>query len=78
MTITLELSAEEEAELRQQATRLGISPEDFLRRAILSERRSVLSVPTLADRMAEILGPPDFGQNGDSNWSEIEAACDAP
>lgn len=77
MTITIELTSEEETLLRQRASRAGVTPEEYLRRSIAPRGRKAALKRSLADRMAEILGEPDLGRGGTSNWSEIEAACDA-
>lgn len=77
MTITLELTTQEEERLRRLAARIGVTPEEYLRRSLAPKPRKAERQRTLADRMAEVLGPPELGRGGTSNWSEVEAACDA-
>jgi len=77
MTIVLELTPEEEARLRQRSSRIGITPEEYLRRTLAPKPRKAVPKRSLADRMADVLGQPELGRGGTSNWSEIEAACDA-
>lgn len=77
MTIILELTPEEETILRQRASRIGLTPEEYLRRSIAPKRRKAEPALSLADRVAEVLGQPELGRGGTSYWSEVEAACDA-
>lgn len=76
MTITLELTPDEEARLRKKSRRAGLTPEEYIRRSLIPKGRQERP-RSLADRMADVLGPPELGRAGTSNWSEIEAACDA-
>jgi len=77
MTIILELTPEEEARLRQRSSRIGVTPEEYLRRSLAPKQRKVEPKRSLADRMAEVLGQPELGRGGTSHWSEVEAPCDA-
>ena len=77
MTIILELTPEEEARLKKRSSRIGLTPEDYLRRSVAPKHRKTEVKRSLADRMAEVLGQPELGRGGTSNWSEVEAACDA-
>ena len=77
MTITLNLTPEEESLLRERSSRIGITPEEYLRRPLGPRIRKASAQGSLADRMAEVLGQPELGRGGTSAWSEVEAACDA-
>jgi len=75
MTLTLELTPEEEAQLRSQAAKLGLDEATYVRRLIGS---AILPQLTLADTLKEFVGAVDGtpGPGDGRAWSEIEAPCD--
>ena len=80
MTVTLELTAEEEAKLQAKAARAGVAPAEYLRMLIDTEPSETPSFPDMASylRDAGVLGAVTGTPRSDGRaWSEIEAACDA-
>ena len=79
MVYTVTLDLETEQAIERKATRLGVSPSDYLRRLAERDarRESPASAPqkSFGDQWRTAFGSRPAG-TGTSNWSEVEAACD--
>ena len=81
MTLTIELTPEQEARLSAEAIRYGVDAQTYALRRLFGEEDSDLSGPTLADRLRSlgIVGAVEGRLRPDGkNRSEIEAASDSP
>ena len=71
MTLTLDLTKEEEDRLISRASKAGLSPAEYIRSLIDGN-----AIPcSTGDRIRAALGDRPAG-SGTSTWSEVEAACD--
>jgi len=81
MVYTVTLDPETEQAIERKATRLGVSPSDYLRRLAERDahRKAVRPVTppqkSFGDQWRTAFGNRPAG-TGTSNWSEVEAACD--
>jgi len=79
MTLTLELTPDQEARLSAEAVRCGVDAQTYALRRLFSEDEADMSRPSLADRLrtlgvaGAIEGAPRLDGR---NRSEIEAASD--
>ena len=79
MTLTIELTSEQEARIQAQAQAVGVDPAAFVLRLI----DEVSSLPPTRDMAAHlraigVIGAVKGAPRADGRaWSEIEAACDA-
>lgn len=73
MTLTLELTAEEEAQLRAKAASAGLDEASYVRRLI---EDADLPQQTLADTLKDLVGIVEGtpGPGDGRAWSEVEAA----
>ena len=82
MTLTLNLSPEEEKRLRAGAQKAGLDINAYLRqlieRADVADTATATDLRTLAESLKEFVGVIDGtpGPGDGRAWSEIEAACD--
>jgi hypothetical protein len=81
MTHKVTLDAETEDAILRKASRLGLSPSDYLRRLperAARPRKSENKAPapqSFGDEWRAAFGHRPAG-SGTANWSEVEAACD--
>jgi hypothetical protein len=79
MTLTLELTPDQEERLSREAARLGVDARTYAIRRLFSEEDADLSRPSLAERLSAlgVVGSVEGAPRPDGrNRSEIEAACD--